>query len=108
MTELCVYIYQGQAVCQVARHLDNVTIFGTASYNKHEALKNQVDHVYDHVVDYCQEIKKLDHNLFLFFLLFPSSLDVKCRLVTGRIHEYCLILNDGFLSKYIKNVHDVD
>ena len=45
-------------MCQLARQVDNVTIFGTASAPKHEYLKNSVDHVYDHTVDYCQEVKK--------------------------------------------------
>ena len=49
---------QGHAVCQLCRAMENVTVFGTASYNKHEDIKNNLDHLYDHVVDYCQEVRK--------------------------------------------------
>ena len=51
---------QGHAVSQLCRTVPGVALFGTASYHKHEAIKNQVDHVFDHVVDYAQEIKKWD------------------------------------------------
>ena len=51
-------LQQGTAVVQLCKIMGDITVFGTASYHKHESLKNQVDHVMDHVVDYCQEIRK--------------------------------------------------
>ncbi|KAL5020886.1 hypothetical protein ScPMuIL_000041 [Solemya velum] len=49
----------GHAVTQLCKTLENVTLFGTASYHKHEALKGTVNHLFDHVVDYSQEIRKV-------------------------------------------------
>ncbi len=58
MESICLCFSQGHAVCQICRAMENVTVFGTASYNKHEDIKNNLDHLYDHVVDYCQEVRK--------------------------------------------------
>lgn len=52
------FLFQGTALCQLCKTVENVTVFGTASNQKHEALKNKLDHLYDHVVDYSQEIRK--------------------------------------------------
>ena len=52
------FLFQGHAICQLARTMEGILLFGTASYNKHEQIKNNVDHLYDHVVDYSQEIRK--------------------------------------------------
>lgn len=49
----------GTAVSQLCKTVGDITIFGTASSNKHEALKNRIDHIFDHVVDYGQEIRKI-------------------------------------------------
>ncbi|CAH1778836.1 unnamed protein product [Owenia fusiformis] len=49
----------GHAVCQLAKTVEDVQVFGTASYNKHDAIKNNVSYLYDHVVDYVQEVKKV-------------------------------------------------
>ncbi|XP_064598918.1 synaptic vesicle membrane protein VAT-1 homolog-like isoform X2 [Liolophura sinensis] len=49
----------GHAVCQLCRTQEEVTVFGTASYHKHEAIKTMVTHLFDHVVDYGQEVRKL-------------------------------------------------
>ncbi|XP_064641707.1 synaptic vesicle membrane protein VAT-1 homolog-like isoform X2 [Lineus longissimus] len=49
----------GHAVCQLTKTVEDVITFGTASYGKHEAIKNNLHHVFDHVVDYSQEIKKV-------------------------------------------------
>lgn len=49
----------GIAVTQLCHMMDDVKLFGTASYQKHEAVKANVDHLFDHVVDYPQEVRKL-------------------------------------------------
>ncbi|KAK2184204.1 hypothetical protein NP493_278g03005 [Ridgeia piscesae] len=49
----------GTALCQLCKTVENVTVFGTASTQKHEALKDKLDHLYDHGVDYSQEIRKI-------------------------------------------------
>ncbi|XP_013397607.1 synaptic vesicle membrane protein VAT-1 homolog-like isoform X2 [Lingula anatina] len=48
----------GQAIAQLCKTVDDVTLYGTASHNKHEQIKNDVTYLYDHVVDYAQEIRK--------------------------------------------------
>lgn len=49
----------GHAVLQLASMVEGVTVFGTASANKHEAIKDKVTHLFDHGIDYVQEIRKL-------------------------------------------------
>jgi hypothetical protein len=38
--------------------VDDITIFGTASAHKHETIKDKVNHLFDHNVDYVSEIRK--------------------------------------------------
>jgi NADPH:quinone reductase-like Zn-dependent oxidoreductase len=49
----------GFAVAQLCKTVEGVTLFGTASVGKHEALNGVVNHVYDHATDYVQEIRKV-------------------------------------------------
>ncbi|XP_041123400.1 synaptic vesicle membrane protein VAT-1 homolog-like isoform X2 [Polyodon spathula] len=49
----------GQAVAQLCSTVPNVTVFGTASPFKHEAIKDSVTHLFDRNVDYVQEVKKI-------------------------------------------------
>uniref|UniRef100_A0A8D0GSV6 Vesicle amine transport 1 like n=1 Tax=Sphenodon punctatus TaxID=8508 RepID=A0A8D0GSV6_SPHPU len=49
----------GQAVAQLCSTIPNVTIFGTASSFKHEAIKDSVTHLFDRNADYVQEVKKI-------------------------------------------------
>lgn len=50
----------GHAIVQLANTVPNVTIFGTASSHKHDAIKSNgnVAHLFDHSVDYTQAIRK--------------------------------------------------
>ncbi|KAJ6666068.1 hypothetical protein lerEdw1_000972 [Lerista edwardsae] len=49
----------GQAVAQLCTTVPNVTVFGTASAFKHEAIKGSVTHLFDRNADYVQEVKKI-------------------------------------------------
>lgn len=49
---------QGQAVAQLCSTIPNVTVFGTASSFKHEAIKDSVTHLFDRNADYVQEVKR--------------------------------------------------
>nr|XP_047924870.1 synaptic vesicle membrane protein VAT-1 homolog-like isoform X3 [Anser cygnoides] len=49
----------GQAVAQLCSTIPNVTVFGTASSFKHEAIKDSVTHLFDRNADYVQEIKRI-------------------------------------------------
>ncbi|KAG8563105.1 hypothetical protein GDO81_015938 [Engystomops pustulosus] len=49
----------GQAVAQLCSTVPNVTVFGTASAFKHEAIKNSLNHLFDRNSDYVQEVKKI-------------------------------------------------
>uniref|UniRef100_A0A674CDU5 Vesicle amine transport 1-like n=1 Tax=Salmo trutta TaxID=8032 RepID=A0A674CDU5_SALTR len=49
----------GQAVAQLCATIPSVTVFGTASSFKHEAIKDSVTHLFDRNADYVQEVKKL-------------------------------------------------
>uniref|UniRef100_A0A8B9FSQ4 Vesicle amine transport 1 like n=1 Tax=Amazona collaria TaxID=241587 RepID=A0A8B9FSQ4_9PSIT len=49
----------GQAVAQLCSTVPNVTVFGTASSFKHEAIKDSVTHLFDRNVDYVQEVKRI-------------------------------------------------
>lgn len=49
----------GQAVAQLCQTVPNVTLFGTASPFKHEAIKDSVTHLFDRNIDYVPEVKKI-------------------------------------------------
>ncbi|XP_046898041.1 synaptic vesicle membrane protein VAT-1 homolog-like [Hypomesus transpacificus] len=49
----------GQAVAQLCSTVPNVTVFGTASSFKHDAIKDSVTHLFDRNLDYVQEVKKI-------------------------------------------------
>ncbi|XP_063626602.1 synaptic vesicle membrane protein VAT-1 homolog-like isoform X1 [Cydia splendana] len=52
----------GQAVAQLAKTVDNVTVFGVCSKTKHEALKannNNIDHLLERGSDYTSEVRKI-------------------------------------------------
>ncbi|XP_008534989.2 synaptic vesicle membrane protein VAT-1 homolog-like isoform X1 [Equus asinus] len=49
----------GQAVAQLCSTIPNVTVFGTASTFKHEAIKDSVTHLFDRNADYVQEVKRI-------------------------------------------------
>nr|KAG5707468.1 hypothetical protein BaRGS_011972 [Batillaria attramentaria] len=49
----------GQALLQLSATVENVTIFGTASSHKHDAIKSRVTHLFEHNADYVQEIRKV-------------------------------------------------
>lgn len=55
---VCVCVLQGNAITQLCKTVEDVTVFGTASSNKHEAIKANVSHIFDHNVDYAQEVRK--------------------------------------------------
>jgi NADPH:quinone reductase-like Zn-dependent oxidoreductase len=49
---------KGQAITQLVRHFDGITLFGVCSKGKHEELKNSgIDHLIDRT-DYVNEIRK--------------------------------------------------
>ncbi|CAH0724350.1 unnamed protein product, partial [Brenthis ino] len=52
----------GQAVAQLAKTVDGVTVFGVCSKSKHEALKannNNIDHLLERGSDYTSEVRKI-------------------------------------------------
>ncbi|KAK3086420.1 hypothetical protein FSP39_018235 [Pinctada imbricata] len=49
----------GTAVTQLVKLVDDVALFGTASYHKHESIKGNITHLFDRVVDYSQEVRKV-------------------------------------------------
>lgn len=49
----------GQAVAQLCKTVDNVTVFGVASKSKHEALKGNIDHLLERGSDYAAEVRKV-------------------------------------------------
>ena len=49
---------QGQAVLQLCKTVEDVAVFATASAHKHDSIKEKVTHLFDHNVDYVQEIRK--------------------------------------------------
>lgn len=54
-------LLQGQAVAQLAKTVENVTVFGVCSKSKHEALKannNNIDHLLERGSDYTSEVRK--------------------------------------------------
>lgn len=52
----------GLAVAQLLKTVPNITLIGTASKHKHEAIKEYYTHLIEHGVDYVQEVKKLAPN----------------------------------------------
>lgn len=53
---------QGQAVVQLAKTVEDVTVFGVCSKGKHEALKNAsvpIDHLLERGNDYSNEVRKI-------------------------------------------------
>ena len=51
-------LYQGHAVSQLCKTVEDVVVYGTASVHKHEAIKEHVTNVFDRTVDYMQEVRK--------------------------------------------------
>lgn len=55
---LCMFCFQGQAVAQLCATVPNVTVFGTASPFKHEAIRHSVTHLLDRNLDCVAEVRK--------------------------------------------------
>lgn len=55
---LCMFCFQGQAVAQLCATVPSVTVFGTASPFKHEAIRHSVTHLFDRNLDYVAEVRK--------------------------------------------------
>ncbi|KAG8196441.1 hypothetical protein JTE90_012266 [Oedothorax gibbosus] len=49
----------GMAVASLCKTVEDVTLIGTASKQKHEAIAENFAHLFDHTQDYVQETKKL-------------------------------------------------
>ncbi|XP_075215689.1 synaptic vesicle membrane protein VAT-1 homolog-like [Lycorma delicatula] len=49
----------GQAVAQLCKTVDNVTVIGIASKGKHETIKDSVDHLIERGTDYSAEVRKI-------------------------------------------------
>jgi len=49
----------GHAVSQLCKTVEDVTVYGTASSNKHDAVKDCVTQIIDRAADYAQEVRKL-------------------------------------------------
>lgn len=43
---------------QLVKTIPDVTLIGTASKHKHEAIKDSFTHLIEHGADYVQEVKK--------------------------------------------------
>ncbi|ESO87914.1 hypothetical protein LOTGIDRAFT_219806 [Lottia gigantea] len=63
----------GTALSQLCKTVDNVTVFGTASNHKHENIKENVTHLYDHSTDYSQEVRKV----------YPQGVDIVLDCLCG-------------------------
>ncbi|XP_024295970.1 synaptic vesicle membrane protein VAT-1 homolog-like [Oncorhynchus tshawytscha] len=63
----------GQAVAQLCSTIPSVTVFGTASSFKHEAIKDSVTHLFDRNADYVQEVKKIS----------PEGVDIVLDCLSG-------------------------
>ncbi|GIY44504.1 synaptic vesicle membrane protein VAT-1 homolog-like [Caerostris extrusa] len=63
----------GLAVAQLLKTIPNVTLIGTASKHKHDAIKNYYSHLIERGVDYVQEVKKLA----------PSGVDIVLDCLCG-------------------------
>ncbi|KAF8794940.1 Synaptic vesicle membrane protein VAT-1 like protein [Argiope bruennichi] len=63
----------GLAVAQLIKTIPNVTLIGTASKHKHEAIKNYYSHLIERGADYVQEVKKLA----------PSGVDIVLDCLCG-------------------------
>lgn len=55
---LCMFCFQGQAVAQLCATIPDVTVFGTASPFKHEAIRHSVTHLFDRNLDCVAEVRK--------------------------------------------------
>lgn len=82
----------GQAVAQLAKSVENVTVFGVCSKSKHEALKanGNIDHLLERGSDYTNEVRKVS----------PDGVDIVLDCLCG---EEC---NRGYsllkpMGKYI-------
>ncbi|XP_067002392.1 synaptic vesicle membrane protein VAT-1 homolog-like [Anabrus simplex] len=80
----------GQAVAQLSRTVDDVTVFGVASKGKHEDLKSSINHLLERGSDYVSEVRKLS----------PEGVDIVLDCLCG---EEC---NRGYsllkpMGKYI-------
>lgn len=56
------FVFQGQAVAQLAKTIPDITIFGVCSKSKHEALKaanSPIDHLLERGSDYTAEVRKV-------------------------------------------------
>ncbi|XP_072322881.1 synaptic vesicle membrane protein VAT-1 homolog-like [Scyliorhinus torazame] len=49
----------GQAIAQLCSTIPDVTVFGTASSFKHEAIKDSITHLIDRNADYVQDVKRI-------------------------------------------------
>ncbi|XP_023851202.1 synaptic vesicle membrane protein VAT-1 homolog-like isoform X2 [Salvelinus sp. IW2-2015] len=65
--------FEGQAVAQLCSTIPSVTVFGTASSFKHEAIKDSVTHLFDRNIDYVQEVKKIS----------PEGVDIVLDCLSG-------------------------
>lgn len=52
------FLSQGQAVAQLARTVEGVTVIGVASKSKHEAIQGSIDHIIERGTDYASEVRK--------------------------------------------------
>nr|XP_015097430.1 synaptic vesicle membrane protein VAT-1 homolog-like [Vicugna pacos] len=73
----------GQAVAQLCSTIPNVTVFGTASTFKHEAIKDSVTHLFDRNADYVQEVKSSLLKPLGTYILYGSS-----NMVTGETKSF--------------------
>lgn len=56
------FSFQGQAIVQLAKTVEDVTIIGICSKSKHESLKNAnspIDHLLERGNDYPSEVRKI-------------------------------------------------
>ncbi|KAK6178340.1 hypothetical protein SNE40_013139 [Patella caerulea] len=63
----------GTAICQLCKTVEDVTVFGTASAGKHDSVRDNLTHIYDHATDYCQEVRKV----------FPQGVDIVLDCLCG-------------------------
>ncbi|KAG2469699.1 VAT1L protein, partial [Polypterus senegalus] len=73
----------GQAVAQLCSTIPNVTVFGTASSFKHEAIKDSVTHLFDRSVDYVQEVRKFKCKTELIYVKMATLKANTGSAVTG-------------------------
>ena len=60
ISNFVIYFKQGQAVAQLCKTIDDVTLFGVASKAKHEALvaNGLITHLIERGTDYLNEVRK--------------------------------------------------